>query len=152
MNYQRVREQAKLKAYVKQKLAEKRDLIRSKKGEEKYKIEQLIIKKAKEEFMGFSNRKNKSEIKDEKITGEQSQGSENSENESGQNSEGKSEESESDSLDNSEVLDENDHPVENEVKLDEMSSEELVEFAKENQINIGNAKKKETLLKIIKGE
>jgi hypothetical protein len=67
MNYQRTRKQAAFQKFLREKLAEKREVLRSLTGSEKDKAEKMIIAKAKKEFeLGYKNSKQKASEADKK--------------------------------------------------------------------------------------
>lgn len=163
MNYQRVREQAKLKALIKAKLLEKQDALKSMSGQERDRAEKLIIEQVKKDFkMGYKNAKQKSG-KSERVQtnvgdGQDStktEGSETNESGSGEGSESGSEGSGSgseetgsqDSSDNQETS--NESGSGSELKLEEMNEEQLREYAKEKGIDLGNSSSINGMLKKI---
>lgn len=164
MNYQRVKQQAALKALIKKRLMEKSEALKSLKGQSRYDAEKMIIEEAKKEFkLGYKNSKQKSGKEDDQKNegneaNSQGQGSEGSEGQgSNEGQQGSSEGgSEFDGSDESnEGSDENSNEESdgskpgNEKPLEEMDEQELKAYAEKHEIDLGNASSKNGFLKKI---
>ncbi len=150
MNYQRV----KMQAFIQRKLKEKSLELRSLKGSERQRAEQLLIAKAKEEFMGHKNAKQRENKVEAKVTDTEGDESNTGNNESGSSTEqGETNDSgsESDSNESTDSTDESndESTTETEKKLEEMNEEELRAHAKENKIELGNSTSVNGILKKI---